>query len=80
MTQRAKEFETVLANELPGLATYVVSPKGIFSTDDLIANAERQISEKCRGALNEKARGDIQQAGKCLAFELPTASPPCQDL
>jgi len=74
LTQKAKEFETVLANELPGLATYVVSPKGIFSTDDLIANAERQVPEKSREALSDKARADIQQAGKCLAFELPTAS------
>jgi hypothetical protein len=74
LTQRAKEFETVLANELPGLATYAVSPKGIFSTDDLITSAELQIPESLRGVLNPKACADIQQAGKCLAFELPTAS------
>lgn len=74
LTQKAKDFETVLANELPGLATYSVSPKGIFSTDDLITNAELQIPETYRAALGEKAKADIQQAGKCLAFELPTAS------
>lgn len=74
LSQKAKDFETVLANELPGLATYSVSPKGIFSTDDLIANAELHIPEKYRPALSEKAKADIQQAGKCLAFELPTAS------
>lgn len=74
LIQRAKDFETILANELPGLATYSVSPKGIFSTDDLIANAELQIPEACRPTLSEKAKADIQQAGKCLAFELPTAS------
>jgi hypothetical protein len=74
LVQKAKEFETVLSNELPGLATYVVSPKGIFSTDDLIANAEQHIPEKYRPYLSTKACNDIQQAGKCLAFELPTAS------
>ena len=74
LTQRAKDFEIVLANELPGLATYSVSPKGIFSTDDLITNAELQVPETYRSALSEKAKADIQQAGKCLAFELPTAS------
>jgi hypothetical protein len=74
LSQKAKDFETVLANELPGLATYSVSPKGIYSTDDLITNAELQIPEKYRHVLSEKAKADIQQAGKCLAFELPTAS------
>src|ERR1700683_1247377 len=29
IVEKAKEFETVLANELPGLATYFVSQKGI---------------------------------------------------
>lgn len=74
ITQKASDFETVLANELPGLATYVVSPKGIYSTDDLITNAELHIPEKYRGTLSDKSKADIQQAGKCLAFELSTAS------
>lgn len=74
LVQKAKDFEIVLANELPGLATYSVSPKGIFSTDELITNSEMQIPESYRSALTEKAKEDIQQAGKCLAFELPTAS------
>jgi hypothetical protein len=74
LVQKAKDFEVVLANELPGLATYSVTPKGVFSTDDLIANAELQIPEGYRSTLSEKVKADIQQAGKCLAFELPTAS------
>lgn len=74
LKHKARDFEIVLANELPGLATYVVSPKGIFSTDDLITNAELQIPEKHRSALSAKAIEDIRQAGKCLAFELSTAS------
>jgi hypothetical protein len=74
VTERAKEFETVLANELPGLATYVVSPKGIYATDDLISHAEMHVPEKCRSILSPKAAEDIQQAGKCLAFEVATAS------
>src|SRR6267142_645621 len=74
VVQRAKEFETVLANELPGLATYVVSQKGIYSTDELISHAEMHVPEKCRGVLSKKASDDIQQAGKCLAFEVATAS------
>jgi hypothetical protein len=74
LVQKAKEFETVLANELPGLATYVVSQKGIYSTDELISQAEMHIPEKYRSVLNDKAIEDVQQAGKCLAFEVSTAS------
>jgi hypothetical protein len=71
---RAKEFETVLANELPGLATYMVSQKGIYSTDELISQAKMQVPEKYREVLSGRATEDIQQAGKCLAFEVSTAS------
>lgn len=74
VAERAKEFETVLANELPGLATYWVSRKGIYSTDDLISHAEMHVPEKCRSVLSLKAKEDVQQAGKCLAFEVSTAS------
>jgi hypothetical protein len=74
ISQRAKEFETVLANELPGLATYVVSAKGIYSTDDLVSHAEMHVPEKYRPILSPKASDDIRQAGKCLAFEVATAS------
>ena len=74
VVQRTREFETVLANELPGLATYAVSTKGIYSTDDLISHAEHHIPESMRRVLSEKASEDLQQAGKCLAFEVATAS------
>ncbi|MGA2371619.1 MAG: hypothetical protein ABSG11_13220 [Candidatus Korobacteraceae bacterium] len=70
----AKNFETVLSNEMPGLATYYVSTKGIYSTDDLISHADLQIPESLRPLIKGKAVEDIQQAGKCLAYEVSTAS------
>ena len=74
LVTKAKEFETVLANELPGLATYIVFQKGIYSTDELISNADTHILEKFRAVLSPKAAQDIQQGGRCLAFEVATAS------
>lgn len=74
LNEAAKSFETVLANELPGLATYFVLQKGIYSTDDLLTQADHQLSESVRAALPKKASQDICEAGKCLAFELATAS------
>jgi hypothetical protein len=74
VVESAKNFETVLSNEMPGLATYYVSTKGIYSTDDLISHADLQIPESLRSLIEAKAVEDIQQAGKCLAYEVSTAS------
>lgn len=74
VVQTAKDFETVLSNEMPGLAIYFVSTKGIYSTDDLISHAELHIPESLRPGIDPKAVEDIQQAGKCLAYEVSTAS------
>lgn len=68
------KFETVLANELPGLAIYHVDQKGIYSTDDLLTKADCHIPETVRKELPGKAAQDIREAGKCLAFDLSTAS------
>lgn len=78
LRQSAKDFETVLANELPGLDIYHVSSVGIYSTPALIENAELAIleglSQECQGIVSESAKKDFNQAGRCLAFELPTAA------
>jgi hypothetical protein len=74
LVQRTKDFETVLSNEMPGLAIYHISTKGIYSTDDLISHAELHIPESLRDLIDSKAVEDIQQAGKCLAYEVSTAS------
>jgi hypothetical protein len=71
---KAKDFETVLANEMPGLAIYSVIQKGIYATEDLISQAELQIPEGLRKRLSEKARDDLRESGKCLAYEVSTAS------
>ncbi len=73
-----KNFEVVVANDLPGLDTYLVSQKGIYSTPELTERAENalleSLPEDCRSFINEQERKDFQQAGRCLSFELPTAS------
>jgi hypothetical protein len=74
LKQSAKDFETVLANELTGLPIYYVSPKGIFSIDDLIYHADSHLPQAVFTALPEKAHRDICDSGRCLAFEIPTAS------
>lgn len=72
--EAAKKFETVLAEELNLLDTYAVAQKGAYSTPELVSNAEVIFPENIRAKLSMQTIQDIRQAGKCLAFETPTAS------
>lgn len=72
--EAAARFETVLAEELNVLDTYSVAQKGAYATSELIANAELMIPEPLRNKLPRQAIFDLREAGKCLAFETPTAS------
>jgi hypothetical protein len=69
-----REFETVLYAELQTLATYFASQKLAYSTDDLIARAENLFPESVKKSLPRQCIADIRQAGKCIAFEIPTAA------
>lgn len=74
ITHDLKEFETVFAAELPTFDTYTVLQKGIYSTADLIERAEMAIDESARAILSQGVISDFNQAGRCLALELPTAA------
>ncbi len=71
---KAKEFETVLSAELERLATYHVTQKGIYSTPDLIAQADLALPISVRNKIDEKVRNEIRESGKCLAYDNATAS------
>ncbi|HYL99425.1 MAG TPA: hypothetical protein VEZ90_10760 [Blastocatellia bacterium] len=66
-------FEAEFAHECRELAAFIVTQKGLFSTPLLIEAAEGQFSKNQRAVMPQKTISDIQQAGRCLAFELPTA-------
>ena len=68
------ELEAVLKAECDSLATYAVSQKGAYSTPDLIEHAENMIPETTRQLLPSGVIKEVQEAGRCLAFDLPTAS------
>lgn len=67
-------FETFLAEELTRANVYAVDPKGIFETDALVNRASEAIPPKLLKVLPAECANDLQQAGRCLAFELPTAA------
>ncbi len=74
ITAGIKEFENVFAAELQALDTYFISQKAIYSTPDLIERADYSFPEEIRKVLPDEAKLDIRQAGRCLAFDLPTAA------
>ena len=68
------ELEAVLKAELDSLATYAVSQKGAYSTPDMIEHAESMVPERTRKLLPEGVIREVREAGRCLAFDSPTAS------
>ena len=72
----AIELNTVLANELPTLQSYIIDKRGIHSLDALINSPEDAFSEKCLDRIKSLVGGpfeDFQEAARCLAFGFPTA-------
>lgn len=69
----AKELEIVMCAELNTVAAYNITQKGIYSTAELIENAEEILPEHVLGKLSRMAIGEIRESGKCLAFDCATA-------
>lgn len=71
-----RTFENNLAAELGRAATYYVPKRGIYDTDGLINGAWAQFSDDLLSKLraNQAALNDYGDAGRCLGFDLPTAS------
>lgn len=66
-------FETVFGAELEVADVYLVIKKRGYDTLTLINKAENLFPPKLVNKVPEAVL-DIQQAGKCIAFELPTAA------
>jgi len=66
-------YKIALMAELGVLASYFVTQKGGFDTATLLAFGE-QLFPADLGAKVPEAIFDTKEAGKCLAFELPTAA------
>jgi hypothetical protein len=71
---KAKNFETVLSEELLTLSAYCATQKGIYSTSDLIDHAERVFPSSVLEKLSEPVVQEVAHGGRCLAFDIPTAS------
>jgi hypothetical protein len=70
----ATDFETIFKNDTPSMTVYWAEQKGIYRTEDLIDHADEHLPESVSKRLPEQAKTDIKAAGRCLAFNIPTAT------
>jgi hypothetical protein len=68
------ELETVMSLELQRHQTYLVSQIGGYSMPLLATKAEVNILEDALAIVGDQAKKDFREAGRCLAFEVPTAA------
>jgi len=68
------EFETVFAEEMRETATYFVPRRGIFYTPALVDTADQTFPADMLPFIPDKAKDDWRSAGRCLAFNLLSAS------
>lgn len=69
-----EKFEHALAAELTYAPTYVAGKRGIYSTYDLIQNAQQCFSDLMRKNMPEASMKEFNTAGRALAFGLGTAA------
>ena len=69
----AKSFEAVFEHELMSAPAYFVSRKGAYDMAILVEHAEAAFGGAAIGIVSEQAVRDFREAGRCLAFDAPTA-------
>lgn len=67
------KFETILLSELQSISSYIVTRKGGFDIATMV-NAGRVFFSKELIAKVPDALSDLDQAMRCIAFEVPTAA------
>ena len=70
----ASGLETLLMGELAVQPVYHVWPKRAYNIEVLVSEGENIFSVEVKADLNDDERYNIREAGKCLAFEIPTAA------
>ncbi len=67
------ELEKNFEREHKNIDVFTVTPKGVYNTRILIEHPEAQFPDKVRAVIPDQMLYDLRQAGRCLAFDIPTA-------
>lgn len=73
IAEAARNFEITLKAELNIAPAYLVTPKGGYNVD-ILTLAPSQAFHPDLLTLVPEAKYDVEQAAKCMAFEVPTAA------
>lgn len=68
-----QQFVANIFREFHNIDVFIITPIGIYNTRSLIEAAEKTVLPKYRALLPDQSAADIRQAGRCLAFDAPTA-------
>ncbi len=68
-----KGFEEAFTRDCKQLDVFTVTAKGLYSTRALIERPEAKFPANLLAVMPQKTIQDLQEAGRCLAFERPTA-------
>lgn len=68
-----EDFEEAFARESLKIKVFAVTPKGIYDVPALIEGAENKFPKNLLAVMPEQTIQDLREAGRCLAFEVPTA-------
>lgn len=70
---QAGKVKTLIEGELAIQAVYYVMPKRAYDTSRLVDYGAAVFSNEIQQWLTDEEMYDVLQAGKCIAFEVPTA-------
>jgi len=73
LAKAVRDLRQTMEAELKGINAYSVSPKRL-DTDKLLDDVPSLFAPACFDALTTVAQYDLTEAGKCIAFERPTAA------
>ncbi|MBX4892103.1 hypothetical protein [Rhizobium bangladeshense] len=73
MPTKIDTFRSVFEAECHDVDFYSVGQIAIYKTRDLVANASHVIPDEFRFGMTNEALKEFDDAGRCLAFDLPTA-------
>jgi hypothetical protein len=66
-------FKNVLSAECKEVEIYVVGQVSIYKTSSLVSSGSQRIPAELTSWVPAEARAEFDSAGRCLAFDLPTA-------
>ena len=74
LLERIQELRASLTNCLSLLPIYLTSKRGMFRAEALVECAEDHLTKTAKALMPEQCLMDVRAAGRCLAFDVETAS------